>query len=58
MTPESYPEWLARLAANRRARINAEANPIRRSQLEATDAACRTVDRAMIRLVTGTELNN
>ncbi|MDR3620519.1 MAG: hypothetical protein P4L85_14305 [Paludisphaera borealis] len=44
---ETYAQWRDRLAANRKARIEAEVDPVERERLEVVDAACGAVDQAV-----------
>ncbi|OJW21216.1 MAG: hypothetical protein BGO49_24700 [Planctomycetales bacterium 71-10] len=49
--PETYQQWRDRLAANRKARIAAETDPVERERLEAVDAMCGAVDQFVGRMV-------
>ena len=45
--PKPTPSGRDRLVANRKARIEAEVDPVERERLETLDAACGAVDQAV-----------
>lgn len=49
--PETYQQWRDRLAANRKARIASETDPVKRERLLAVDAMCGAVDQFVGRMV-------